>query len=218
MTTSNKTAIVFGATGLVGTELLKMLEQDARYSKIKVFGRSKPKFITEKVELFLGDLRNPERLSNNLTGDELFICLGTTIKVAGSKEEFRRIDLELPAKVAAIAHTCGVETATVISSLGANHKSNNFYLRTKGEMEQQLTAIGFPKLTIMRPSLLLGEREEYRFGEVVSKHVFKLFGFIMAGKLKRYRPVQAAAVANTMIQQTNESFSGVKIVESEAIC
>lgn len=217
MISSNKTAILFGATGLVGSELLGMLENDSRYSKIKVFGRSKPKFTSEKVELFLGDLRNPERLAINLTGDDLFICLGTTIKVAGSKEEFRRIDLELPAKVAAMTRANGVETATVVSSLGANPKSTNFYLRTKGEMEQQLASVGFDKVAIMRPSLLLGERKEFRLGEVISKYAFKVLGFMFVGKLKRYRAVQANAVAAAMLHHANESFSGVRIMESEAI-
>jgi len=218
MTTSDKTAILFGATGLVGSELLGMLENDSRYSKIKVFGRSKPKFTSEKVELFLGDLRNPERLATNLTGDELFICLGTTIKVAGSREEFRRIDLELPAKVAAMAHANGVETAVVISSLGANSTSSNFYLRTKGEMEQKIIALNFGKVAFMRPSLLLGDRAEFRLGETISKYAMKAFGFILAGKLKRYRPVQATAVAAAMHKTANESFSGVRFVESETIC
>lgn len=217
MTSSNKTAILFGATGLVGSELLGMLENDSRYSKIKVFGRSKPKVINEKVELFLGDLRNPERLATNLIGDDLFICLGTTIKVAGSKEEFRRIDLELPAKVAAMTRANGVETATVVSSLGANPKSNNFYLRTKGEMESQITSAGFEKVVIMRPSLLLGNRTEFRLGEVISKYAMKVLGFMFVGKLKRYRAVQVNAVAAAMLHHANESFSGVRIVESETI-
>jgi len=217
MTTTNKTAILFGATGLVGSELLGMLEQDSRYSKIKVFGRSKPKFTSEKVEVSLGDLRNPERLSVNLTGHDLFICLGTTIKVAGSREEFRRIDLELPAKVAAMARANGVETAIVISSLGANPTSNGFYLRTKGEMEQQIMPLGFEKLAFMHPSLLLGDRAEFRLGEVISKNAFKVLGFMFTGKLRRYRPVQASAVAAAMLQKANEAFTGVAFVESEAI-
>lgn len=217
MTTSDKTAILFGATGLVGSELLVMLENDLRYSKIKVFGRSKPKFTSEKVELFLGDLRNPERLASNLTGDDLFICLGTTIKVAGSKEEFRRIDLELPAKIAAMAQANGVETAVVISSIGASATSSSFYLRTKGEMEQKIIASNFSKIAIMRPSLLLGNREEFRMGEAVSKYAMKAFGFMFSGKLKRYRPVQAAAVASAMHKAANEPFSGVIVVESESI-
>ncbi|SDB85437.1 NAD(P)H-binding protein [Williamwhitmania taraxaci] len=217
MTTADKTAILFGATGLVGSELLGMLEQDSTYSKIKVFGRSKPKFTSEKVEVFIGDLRNPERLLDNLTGHDLFICLGTTIKVAGSKKEFRRIDLELPAKVAAMAQANGVETAIVVSSLGANATSNNFYLHTKGEMEQKITALAFEKVAIMRPSLLLGNRSEFRLGEVISRNAFKVFGFLFSGKLKRYRPVQATAVAAAMHKAANNSHTGVVIVESEMI-
>ncbi len=217
MNNETKTAIVFGATGLVGSHLLSLLEQDSRYSHIKVFGRSKPKFTTDKVEFFLGDLRNPERLAFQLTGDDLYICLGTTIKAAGSKPEFRRIDLELPVKVAELAKKNGISTLAVISSVGADANSRNFYLSVKGEMENQLTALNFPQTVILRPAMLLGKRNEFRLGEAIGKPIFKAFGFLFHGKLRRYRPVEASDVAATMIRIANEPLAGLTIVQSEAI-
>jgi Predicted nucleoside-diphosphate-sugar epimerases len=217
MNTEMKTAIVFGATGLVGSHLLSLLEQDTRYSHIKVFGRSKPQFTTDKVEFFLGDLRNPERLSDRLTGDDLYICLGTTIKAAGSKPEFRRIDLELPAKVAEFAKKNGVSTVAVISSLGANAQSHSFYLRTKGEMENLLIEQMFDKTIILRPSMLLGKRKEFRLGEEIGKHMVKVLNFLLCGKLRRYRAVEATDVAAAMLKVVSEAGNGVTIVESEAI-
>lgn len=217
MNTEMKTAIVFGATGLVGSHLLTLLEQDSRYSHIKVFGRSKPHFTTDKVEFFLGDLRNPERLAGQLTGDDLYICLGTTIKAAGSKPEFRRIDLDLPVKVAELAKKNGVSTIAVISSLGANADSRNFYLHTKGEMENLLIAQMFEKTVILRPSMLLGKRNEFRLGEEIGKRLFKGLAFLFQGKLRRYRAVEAADVAAVMLKVASEASNGVTIVESEAI-
>ncbi|HUW05011.1 MAG TPA: NAD(P)H-binding protein [Williamwhitmania sp.] len=217
MNTEMKTAIVFGATGLVGSHLLTLLEQDSRYSHIKVFGRSKPQFTTDKVEFFLGDLRNPERLAVQLTGDDLYICLGTTIKAAGSKPEFRRIDLDLPVKVAELAKKNGVSTIAVISSLGANAASRNFYLHTKGEMENLLIAQMFEKTVILRPSMLLGKRDEFRLGEEIGKWLFKGLAFLFQGKLRRYRAIEAADVAAVMLKVAREASNGVTIVESEAI-
>lgn len=217
MNTEMKTAIVFGATGLVGSHLLTLLEQDSRYSHIKVFGRSKPKYTTDKIEFFLGDLRNPERLAFQLTGDDLYICLGTTIKAAGSKPEFRRIDLDLPVKVAELAKKNGISTIAVISSLGAHANSRNFYLSVKGEMENQLIALNFPQTVILRPAMLLGKRNEFRLGEAIGKPIFKAFGFLFHGKLRRYRPVEASDVAATMLRIANEPLAGLTVVQSEAM-
>jgi uncharacterized protein YbjT (DUF2867 family) len=196
---SGKTALLFGATGLVGGEVLKRILQDPAYEKIKIFVRHRPGVNSEKIEVYMADFNNWSRFEHMISGDDLFCCLGTTIKKAGTKEAFRKIDLEVPAKLAEIASKNGVINFFVISSIGADDKSSNLYLRTKGEMELAVKKYKFQQLAIFRPSLLLGERREFRIGETAGKVIMKLAHPFLLGNLKRYRPIKAATVAKAMI-------------------
>jgi uncharacterized protein YbjT (DUF2867 family) len=196
---SGKTALLFGATGLVGGEVLKRILQDPAYEKVKIFVRHRPGVNSEKIEVYMADFNNWSRFEHMISGDDLFCCLGTTIKKAGTKEAFRKIDLEAPAKLAEIASKNGVINFIVISSIGADDKSSNLYLRTKGEMESAVKKYKFQQLAIFRPSLLLGERREFRIGETAGKVIMKLAHPFLIGNLKRYRPIKAATVAKAMI-------------------
>lgn len=196
-----QTAVVFGPTGLVGNQLVLQLVKESTYSKIKVFTRKPLKFEHEKIIEIETDFSNWKDIESNLFSDDIvFCCVGTTIKKAGSKEKFKQVDLDLPLKIATHAHKRGVEKMIVVSSVGANENSNNFYLKTKGEMEVEVQNSGIPHVTAVRPSMLMGDRDEFRLGEEAGKLFMKGFSFAFQGKLKKYKGIEAKDVAIAMIQ------------------
>ncbi len=198
-----KTAVIFGATGLTGSLVLKKLIRDERYEKIKVFTRSEPEIKSDKMEVIKTDLENLEQYSDEIAGDDVFCCLGTTIKKAGSKENFKKVDLDWPALIAKIASKNKVPNFLMISSIGADPKSANFYLRTKGEAENAVRQQDFYKIVILRPSMLMGKRREFRFFEELGKLVMVPLKFLFRGKLRKYRPINSERVASAMIKFAN---------------
>ncbi len=198
-----KTAIIFGATGLTGSLVLKKLIRDERYEKIRVFTRSEPEIKSDKMEVIKTDLENLEQYSDEIAGDDVFCCLGTTIKKAGSKENFKKVDLDWPALIAKIASKNNVPNFLLISSIGADPESANFYLRTKGEAENAVRQNDFHKVVILRPSMLLGKRSEFRFFEELGKLVMVPLKFLFIGKLRKYRPINSERVASAMIKFAN---------------
>lgn len=213
----NRTAIVFGATGLVGKALVEELCNSDRYFMIKVFSRAITGFAgRDKIKEFIIDFSNLKDYSEMITGDDLFICLGTTIKKAGSVSRMEEIDRDLPMDIASYALKNSVEKLAVISSIGADPDSSNYYLRIKGEMERGLKQLKFKTLIILRPSLLLGVREERRSGEEMGKIVMKIIGVLLTGKLSKYRGIEGAKVAKAMVKAINEK-SGTEILESDTI-
>ncbi|MFN3403527.1 MAG: NAD(P)H-binding protein [Cytophagaceae bacterium] len=192
------TAIVLGATGLIGKYLVKMLLEDPDYNKVIILVRRPVSYQSEKAEVVITDFSNPESYAHYIKGDHFFCCIGTTIKKAGSKEEFRAVDFTIPVKMASLASSNGVSKFLVISSLGGNSDSGNFYLKTKGEMEAMIRKNHFRHIAILRPSLLLGDRDEVRTGESVAKYFMSFFKPFFLGSLKRFRPVHAESVARAM--------------------
>lgn len=210
------TAIVFGASGLTGRFVTEHLIHDNRYEEIKLFVRKEINFPSGKVRQFLFDRDNLDSVAVEITGDHLFCCIGSTIKQAGSKEEFYRIDHDFVERIAKIASSNKVKSFVVISSIGANHLSSNFYLNTKGQMEESIKTFNFNNLSIVRPSMLLGIRKERRTMEEVAKIFMKVFGRFMLGKLAKYRPIHSSTVAKSMILLANKP-SGVYTVESDEL-
>lgn len=199
----NKVAAVFGATGLVGKELVKQLLENPDYSVVKLVTRRELSFNSSKAEIILlEEFSNISSIEGKIAADVYFICIGTTIKKAGTKENFRKTDYELPVTIAKCAQRLNVGQMVVISSIGANIKSSNFYLHTKGEMEQGVAKEYTGVLNFIRPSLLLGEREESRTGEHIASIIMRLVGWIMIGPLKSYRGVKADEVARKMVEFT----------------
>lgn len=213
----NKTAIVIGATGLTGTHLVAALLQDPSFSKVKILTRQPWAHPRPRLESIIVDFEDTESLAAALQGDVLFCCIGTTIKKAGSQEKFREVDYGIPVKCARIAREQGVSQFALISSIGANPHSRTFYLRTKGETEEAVQAMGFSSVYIFRPSVLIGTRKEFRFGELIGKYLIQLFYFLLQGRWKKYRGIKAATVANAMIAATKEAHTGVSVFESDAI-
>lgn len=200
-----KTAVIFGSTGLTGRELLNQLLEDNTFENIVVVVRSEPAFKNRRVmNILLDNFLNVGDVSEKLKADVFYVCTGTTIKKAGSKQAFREIDYEIPLRIAECAQTLNIPKMVVISSIGADAHSSNFYLRTKGEMERALSEVYKGDLKFVRPSLLLGKREEFRAGEFFASLLMKILGWAMVGPLKKYRGIKASEVARQMVQLGRE--------------
>ena len=211
-----KTALVFGSSGLVGSELTKQLLKDDRYKIIKIFVRKSIFPGNPKIVEIIDPLADPEKISEEIIGNDLFCCLGTTIKKAGSKKYFEWVDLEIPTQIAKIASRNKVDKFLVVSSIGANSSTGNFYLRTKGIMEKRVTKNHFEHIYILRPSMLLGKRNEFRFLEIMGKGFMRLISVFMLGPIRKYRGIQASKVANAMIKLANSTYPDV-VIESDKI-
>lgn len=208
-----KTTAIIGATGLVGGQLIRILSSNSSISTIYCISRQKPDNLPDKAShIPLNSLNYSVPDATQIA----FCCLGTTMKKAGSKEAFLKVDLEMVVDFARKAKEAGVTRFAVVSSIGANPKSANFYLRTKGQMEEQLKAIGFDRLVIVRPSLLLGNRNEKRFGEDFGKVLYRVLKYAFIGPLKKYRGVEADDVAKAMIVLVSKG-QGTVIAESNVL-
>lgn len=205
-----RTAAIFGTTGLIGGHLVQLLSQHKDYQKIYAFARKKPESLSDKVEHVEF---TPESLTIPSGIDDVFVCLGTTMKKAGSKEAFRKVDYEMVVEIAKQSKSAQVKHFVVVSSIGADPSTSNFYLRTKGEMEEAVKKYDLEYCGIVRPSLLLGNRKEFRFGEKAGIVLFKIFSFIFVGPLKKYKGINAEDVAKSMIMLAQNG-KGTVTVES----
>jgi nucleoside-diphosphate-sugar epimerase len=198
-----KKAILFGSTGAVGKELLHLLLSDHRYEKIIIFSRKVLPIEHPKLEIVLDSLTNLDDLSEQILGDDLFCCLGTTSRKAGSKEAFKAVDLEMPSALARIASGNKVDGFIVISSIGAGKKGRGFYLDVKSEMEDAVIQYDFKRLAIIRPSIIIAKRDEFRLGEESGKLLNTLTSWAMRGKLEKYKGINAQEIARAMIEIMN---------------
>lgn len=197
---TKKSAVVFGATGLVGKELIAELLDNASFNKIVAVSRRPVSIKNPKFEhIHLAGFSQIADLKEKLKADVYFCAIGTTIKKAGTQEAFKEVDLDIPAKIAQLAQVLSVPSLVIISSIGANPASSNFYLRTKGEMEDSVRKKFTGNLKFVRPSLLMGHRDEFRSGEKLAVISMKLFGWLFAGPLRKYKGINARDVARAMI-------------------
>ena len=211
-----KTALLFGASGLVGSHVLNQLISNNSYSKIKLFVRTTINISDPKIEIIQTDFKNLENHREDIKGDDCFFCIGTTKKNSPDKNEYKRVELEVPKQVAQIAKSNSVNSFVFISSGYADPKSSGDYLKFKGEVEEELKRLNFSKLGIMRPSFLLGDRKEKRIGEKIGIFVFKLLSPLFLGPLKKMKPIHSATVAKAMIAITHNKVSKT-IFESDEI-
>ncbi len=212
-----KTALIAGATGLVGQSLLQQLLQSDQYGKVIALVRRPSLDKHAKLEEIVIDFNFLGDYHTKIKVDDVFCCLGTTIKTAGSKEAFIKVDRTYLVELAKWANTHQCKLFSVISSVGATPDSSNFYLRTKGQMEADISALTLPSIHIFRPSLLLGQRREFRFGEKISEQLMRLFNPLMLGSLRKYRAIEASRVAKAMYQKAQDVSLGTVAYEGADI-
>ncbi|MDB9923598.1 NAD(P)H-binding protein [Candidatus Pelagibacter sp.] len=211
-----KTALLFGSSGLIGGHLLNQLIKDNKYSKIKLFIRTDPEISDPKVEVIKTNFNNLQNHKEDIKGDDCFFCIGTTKQNSPDKDDYRKVELEVPKEIAQIAKSNLVNSFIFVSALYANPKSSGNYVRFKGLVEEELKSLNFTKLGIMRPSFLMGDRKEKRVGEKIGIFVFKLLSPLLLGPLKKMRPIHSEKVAKAMIRAANGN-SEKNIFESNEI-
>ncbi|HAN17300.1 MAG: hypothetical protein A2X13_00455 [Bacteroidetes bacterium GWC2_33_15] len=212
-----KTALVFGSTGLVGSYLVSELAENSIYEKVIVFNRKKQNYSNNKIVEILIDYGKISEYTHEFKGHDAFCCLGSTIRKAGTKENFFKIDHDLPVEIARICSNNQVSSLIVISSIGANPESSNNYLKTKGLMEKHITEFDFTKIVFVRPSMLLGPRKEFRFGEIAGKGFMAIFNFLFIGESRKYRGIHALTVAKSMIEIANMPTNKIVFESDELI-
>lgn len=211
-----KTAIILGATGATGSELLQLLLADNRYSTIKLFSRHSAKVTHPKVEEHLIDLFRLEDFAADFTGDVVFCCIGTTKGKTPNEETYRKIDYGIPTAAARLAMANNIPSFIVISAIGVNKNSRFFYTRTKAEMQEAVLAQHIDNVHVLQPALIVANRQENRLGEKIASGVMALLNPLLWGNLSKYRSIKAATIARAMIWLDNNSYEK-QIVTSDEI-
>ena len=211
-----KTALVFGSSGLIGGHLISQLIKNDNYNKIKLFVRSETVINETKIEIIKIDFNDLENHKEYIRGDDCFFCIGTTKQNSPDKNEYQRVELDIPKKIAQIARTNSVNSFIFVSSIYANPKSSGDYVKFKGLVEEELKKLNFSNLGILRPSFLMGDRKENRTGEKIGILTFRLLSPLLLGPLKKMKPINSEKVAKSMIKIANEDLEKT-IFESDEI-
>jgi uncharacterized protein YbjT (DUF2867 family) len=214
---ATRTALVVGASGLIGSACVSRLLDDPLYDAVVVLGRRAPRQPHPKLRSHIIDFDQPAQWAALAVADDVFCCLGTTIKKAGTQDAFRKVDYTYSMAVATAARANGARNFLLVSALGAHPRALAFYSRVKGELELAVSNLGYPAVNIFRPSLLVGEREEARAAEHVGLIVGKMLSVILVGPLRRYRPIRGDVVAACMIATAKRERPGRHVFESEQI-
>ena len=212
-----KTAIVFGSTGLIGGHLVNQLIQDNYYTKIKIFVRSQTSINNEKVEVINVDFNNLGNHKTEITGDDCFFCIGTTKQNSPDKNDYQKVELDIPKEIAQIAKANSVKSFIFISSIYANPNSSGNYVKFKGLVEEELKRLNFSKLGILRPSFLMGKRKENRLGETIGIFAFSALSPLLFGPFKKMRPISSENVAKAMIKIANSNLEKTVFESNEIV-
>ena len=206
----NKTVTLFGSTGLIGSEVLKLLINDNYFEIINIISRKKISLNSKKIKNFTIDFSNLEDYKKVISKNQIVIAsIGTTqSKVNFNKSEYRKVDYDILLNIAEVCKTNQASSFCFVSSAGANEKSKNFYLGLKGKIENSIMQLGLNTCLIFRPSLLLGKRNEFRFGEIIAQKIMPLFSFLMKSE---YKPIKAVDVAKSIVNECKKIVSGNKI-------
>jgi uncharacterized protein YbjT (DUF2867 family) len=208
---------IFGGSGLTGFEVVKLSIENKDVEAIYSFGRSSLKLKSDKLfQQALNTSTLAESISL-LNIDVAVCCIGTTIKKAGSKEAFRAIDVELPLKIAQSSKEAGIKKFIIQSSIGAGPGAGTFYLKCKTELENKISELEFESTIILRPSLLLGDRKEFRLAEHISSVLMRILNPLLVGKARKYRGINASDVAKAILHLSIIEKSGIAILESDEI-
>ena len=205
-----RTVALFGSTGLIGGEILKLLIDDDHYEAINVITRKKVNVKSKKIKNYIIDFSNPEDYKKVIKkGNIIIASIGTTqSKVNFNKMEYRKVDYDILLNIAKACKTNQASSFCFVSSAGANEKSKNFYLGLKGEIENSIMQLGLNTCLIFRPSLLLGKRNEFRFGEIIAQKFMPIFSFLMKSE---YKPIKAVDVAKSIVNESKKIILGNKI-------
>ena len=212
-----KTAIVFGSTGLIGGHLVNQLIQDNYYTKIKIFVRSQTSINNEKVEVINIDFNNLANHKTEITGDDCFFCIGTTKQNSPNRNEYQKVELDIPKEIGQIAKANSVKSFIFISSIYANPNSSGNYVKFKGLVEEELKRLNFSKLGILRPSFLMGKRKENRVGEKIGILTFSLLSPLLFGPFKKMRPISSDIVAKAMIKIAKQNLQKITFESDEIV-
>jgi uncharacterized protein YbjT (DUF2867 family) len=205
-----RSVLILGATGLVGAECVRQFGESSHFARVIALARRPIAPTSQRVETHVVDFERLDEAAARFRVSHIVCALGTTIKKAGTQERFRRVDYDYPLAAAKLGLREGARHYLLVSALGASARSRIFYSRVKGELEDAIRALPYRSVTIVRPSLLLGERPELRFGEQVAK----LFAGVVP---RRYRPVEGGAVAARLLRAALEDQPGVRVIESQDI-
>ena len=210
-----KTAVVVGATGLIGQHLVQELLQNEFFSKVRIMVRRPIPIQHPKADIQIVNFRDEKDIAAKLDiGDVIFCCLGTTRKkVKGNKTAYRQVDYDIPIITARLGVQHGFSQFFLVSAVGAQPLSSNFYLQLKGCVEEDVAAFPFEAIHIFRPSVLLGKREEFRMGERVAQTLMQAFSFVLTGSWRKYKPIEASQVARAMVDFANRGIPGVHVHE-----
>jgi len=209
-----KKAILIGATGLIGSELLKQLLADSNYSEVKVLARRSTNLEHPKLKEVLLNFDDLEHYKSELVGDVLFSTMGTTLKKAGSQDAQYKIDYTYQYNTAKLAANNGVKKLVLLSSYGANASSKMFYSKIKGELDKAVQKLNFESITIIRPSMLVGDRKEFRLAEKILTPIMYAFSWVPG--IKKFRPIRDIVVGKAMINSVKKE-SKIQILELENI-
>jgi uncharacterized protein YbjT (DUF2867 family) len=210
-------ALIAGATGAIGSVLLKLLNDSDQYSEIHCIGRRDPPISGEKIKAHIVSSDELDQLNLQQAIDDVFCAVGTTIKAAASVENFKKVDRDYVHQVGKLAQRLNAKTCSVISAIGANAGSSNYYNQTKGEAEELLQCLGLSSLRIFRPSMLHGGRDEFRLKEEVGFVVLTIITPLLQGPWKKYRPIHVEQVAKAMYESALQDYPAVQIFESDEI-
>jgi uncharacterized protein YbjT (DUF2867 family) len=210
----SKVALVVGTTGLIGAQLLDLLLGDNRYTRVIALSRKPLAVNHKKLDNVVVDFKQLSEYADRVKADDVFCCLGTTMKQAGSKEAFHKVDFEYPFEIAKMTRKLGAKQYLLITALGANKKSSFYYNRVKGEIEEAIDGLGFESYHIFRPSFLEGNRVYSRAGEDATKVFFKIFGFLVP---KKFKAIDSVKVAHAMLMKVKEESQGKFIHESDVL-
>ncbi|TYR79826.1 NAD-dependent epimerase/dehydratase family protein [Priestia megaterium] len=214
---SQRSALILGASGLVGQELLKMLLSHNAYGNVTVLVRKALPIEHDKLRQLEIDFTELDKHEKEFAVDDVYCCLGTTMKKAKTKAKFIKVDYEFPLKAAKYAEKHRCKNFLTITAIGADLRSPFFYSKVKGQVEEDIASLYIRSTHFFRPSLLLGKREEFRLFEKIGEYTLKSCSFCLVGKWKRYRPIKAYNVAKAMIKAALEDKVGVHIHESQDI-
>ena len=208
-----KRALLFGATGFIGSQLLPMLLASADYDHVTMVVRRDPGLVHAKLVTLVGDLDSLPALADRIAVDDVFIALGTTKAKVPDEAAYYRIDHDYPVQAAAIAQSRGATGVFLVSSVGASADSSVFYMRTKGETERDVIALGIARTHVFRPSQLLGQRVENRPREKFIIAAWPMVNWLLVGGARKYRGIAGADVARAMLRSASEGATGVHIHE-----